>query len=312
MAFKITLKLKAEQIKNRSIDVSFLDKYYKGLQQLLIQNTNVETTTDYFFCENFMDGKDLLVMGDQTEGHKKVFKAAGKGNEGFDKSKISMGSCFILEEKDKKILCIQANNSLAKGKKAPILKALKKMQRSFMKQIHEVRWLNAPLMVDAQDPSKVESATPAAAAAAAAESANDTTTAQAPQISTDEVVKKAKDIKRGLEKLVNDVIPRYKKRHATANDAAFVNALRKAGLIFLTNLTQTDAATSKKFASQKKILEKGIPKWKKLETAIHSQKTRNETSAAIKQSLHKVVKRMNETRSEIKEILKRVDLKTLG
>lgn len=311
MAFKITPKFKPELIKNRSLDTGLFSKYYKDLQDLLINKTGIETTTEYFFCQDFSNGEDLLIMGTQTENHKRVFKAAGKGKEGFDKNKVSMGSCFILNENGRKVLCIQANASLAKAKKAPVLKSLKKMQRAFMKQINEVRWLDAPLMQDAVDATKVEQVSNPERSTDSSSTASEAAE-QAPQIPAREIEKKAKDLKKGVDKLNNDVIPRYKKRLATATDAAFVKALRKAGLIFLTNLTQTDGETRKKFSAQVKGLQKSIPQWKKLEAKIHSQKTRNEASAALKQSLKKVVERMNATRTEIKELLKRVDLKTLG
>jgi len=73
VAFKIIPKINPTEIQDRSLDIGFLGKYYKQLQQLLIQKTTAETPTDYFFCEEFSGGEDLLVMGDQTMAYQKVF-----------------------------------------------------------------------------------------------------------------------------------------------------------------------------------------------------------------------------------------------
>lgn len=306
MAFEIIKKFKPDKIKNRNLDTGFLDKYYKNLQQLLIQKTNLTSKTDYFFCEDFAVGEHLLVLGNQTENHKKVFKNAGKGKDGFDKTKISMGTCFILDEKGKKILCIEANTTLAKGKKNDVMKALNKMRRAHMKQINDVRWLTSPLMANAQDPSVIE------VVEEEQTSTGSNNSDQPVVINKGEIVQKAKNLKKGIQKLVKDVIPRFKKREATTNDAAFVKALRKAGLLFLTNLTQTEPGLDEKFSSHKEILENSLPQWKTLESRIHSQKTKKETTAAQKQSLKKVVDQMNVTRAEIKTILKRINLKKLN
>ncbi|WP_052597467.1 hypothetical protein [Aureispira sp. CCB-QB1] len=304
MAFNILTKFKPDQIKSRNLDTGFLSKYYKGIQNILIQKTHVEQTTEYFFCENYTADEHLLVFGTPTATQKMLFKAAGKGQEGFDKTKVSMGTCFILNEKGSKVLCLYPNLSLAKGKKASVMRTLKKMQRTSLKLIDEIRWLDAPLMVDSEDPSKIEQVVDP--------NTSNTENNQTVLVSTEEIVDKAKNLKRGIEKLVKDVMPRYKKRETTNNDAAFVKALRKAGHLFLAQLTQTDEKTRNSFTSQKKVLESGLPQWKELESRIHSQKSKAESRATLKKSLLGVVEKMNERRSEIKTILKRVNLKTLG
>lgn len=302
MAFKIIAKFKPEQIKSRNLDTSFLKNYYKGVQKILVKKTSVEQTTPYFFCADYAEHTHLFILGKTTPDHKQLFRAAAKGEEGFEKTNVSLGSCFILDEDGIKTLCLYPNTTLSKGKKKPILKILNKIQRTHMDQIHKVRWLEAPLIVDAEDSSKVESA-----------ASNDSSSKQqTAQISKDDVVEKAKNLKRGIEKLVKDVMPRYKKRETTDNDAAFVKALRKAGHLFLAQLPQTDESTRNSFSSQKKILESGLPQWKELEARIHSQKGKVENTAALKKSLLKVIEKMNESRSEIKTILQRVNLKALG
>lgn len=304
MAFKIIHKFKSEQIKSRNLDTSFLDKYYKGVQKLLLQKTDVEKTTEYFFCENYTADEHLFIIGTPSSAHKKLFKSAGKGGEGFDKTKISIGTCFILDEDGNKVLCLLPNLALARGKKASILKTLKKMQRTSLKLIDEIRWLDAPLMVDAQDSSKIESVVDPVA------TGDSGTPKQAIQISEEDIVAKSNDLKRAIEKLVKDVMPRYKKRETTDSDAAFVKALRKAGYLFLAQLPQADENTQNRLAAQKKRLETGLPQWKELEARIHSQK--GENTGVSKQSLLKVIKTMNERRDEIKAILKRTNIKTLG
>ena len=126
MAFKIVQKIKPAQIQDKTLDPAFLKKYYKQLQQLLIKKTDQENPTGYFFCVDYSGDDNLLIMGKQTPAYLKIFRAAGKGKDGFDKKKVSIGNCFILDEKGKKVLCLMPNPSLAKGKKQLVLKALKK------------------------------------------------------------------------------------------------------------------------------------------------------------------------------------------
>ena len=315
MTFQIKKVFKPDQIKSRNLDTKILGMYYKTLQQLLIEKTSVEQTTDYFFCEDYALDKHLFIAGMPTAGHKKVFKGAAKGEEGFDKSKVSIGSCFVLNEDGKNILCLYPNITLSKGKKKTVLTTLRKIQRSSWKQIKEVRWLMSPLVVDAQDESKVESAAGASEPGTTGTGTTKTGTAGAgetPKVSKEDVISKAKELKRGIKKLVKDVMPRYKKRETTENDAAFVKALRKAGHLFLAQLPLTDAKTREQFSSQKKTLESGLPQWKELESRIHSQTDKVASNAALKKSLLEVVEKMKASRSEIKTILKRVNLKTLS
>lgn len=302
MAFQIKKKFKSDHIKSRNLDTKILGMYYKELQQMLLDNTNVEQTTDYFFCADYAVDEHLFILGMPTAGQKKVFKAAAKGEEGFDKKKISIGSCFILKKNKKNILCLYPNQTLSKGKKPDVLNTLKKIQRSSWKQIHGIRWLTSPLIMDAEDSSKVETIVDDSIS----------TKGQTPQISKDDVITKAKNIKRGIEKLLKDVMPRYKKRETTPNDAAFVKALRKEGHLFLAQLPLTDNKTIELLASQKVALESNLPKWKDLEGRIRSQKNKGESKAELRKSLLTVIKKMKTKRNEIKTILKRVNLKQLG
>lgn len=271
---------------------------------MLLDKTNAEQTTDYFLCTDYTADEHLLVLGTPTPGHTKLFKAAGKGNEGFDDKKISIGSCFILNKNKKNILCLYPNTKLSKGKKTAVLTTLRKIQRASWKQIHGIRWLTSPLIMDSQDPSKVETVVD--------DSGPKKNQDQPVQISKDAVITKAKNIKRGIERLLKDVMPRYKKRETTPNDAAFVKALRKEGHLFLAQLPLTDDKTVELLASQKVALESNLPKWKDLEGRIRSQKNKGESKAELRKSLLTVIKKMKTNRNEIKTILKRVNLKQLG
>jgi hypothetical protein len=301
VAFPILKKFKPDLIKSRNLDTSILGMYYKGVQNLLVSKTNAEQTTEYFFCESYESDKHLFIVGTPTPAQKKLFKAAAKGLEGFDKSKISIGSCFILEKDNKNVLCLYPNKALSQGKKKPVLTNLKKIQRASWKQIYKIDWLLSPVVVDAQDSSKVESA----------EDDPQPAKEQTVLVTREVIVTKAKELKRGIKKLVKDVMPRYKKRETTDKDAAFIKALRKAGSLFLADLTQTDEKTRSSFSSQKKTLTSGLPQWKELEARIHALKGKAESTAVLKQSLLKVIEKMNADRTEIKTILKRVNLKTL-
>lgn len=307
MAFKIIPKINPTEILDRSLDIGFLGKYYKQLQKLLLQKTNAESPTDYFFCEEFSGGEDLLVMGKQTMPYQKVFRAAGKGENGFDKGKISAGTCFILEEKGNKILCIQANSSRGKGKEQAVMKALKKLRKAYMKQIAEVRWIDGPVMADAEDEEELVSVEDTGNAANKDKVGN----SEPPAVTQEEIVKRTKDLQKGIEMLKKDIMPRFKNREMTERDVAFVKALRKAGHLFLTKLSQAELEVSKKFASQKDMLEKGLLQWKELEEKLINQKGKVEANEMLKKSLQETVNKMNTTRKEIQAILKRVNLKSM-
>jgi hypothetical protein len=302
VAFELSKKFKADQIKSRNLDTQILVIHYKEIEQLLVDNTTVGKGTDFFFCKEYAADEYLLAIGTPSAAQKLVFAAAAKGKEGFEKTNIVIGSCFILDADRKKVLCFHPNKSLSKGKKKDFIPVLKKIQQRYWGQIHRVRWLTAPIMVDSQDPSKVETVT----------DEENPVGKQPVQVSKEDVVGKAKNLKRGIDKLVKDVMPRYKKRETTSNDAAFVKALRKAGHLFLAQLPLTDEKTRNYFSSQKQTLESGLPQWKELETRIHSQKNKGEGTAALKESLLKVIEKMKTNRTEIKTILKRVNLKKLG
>lgn len=333
MAFNIILKFKADLIKSKTLEMSLLPKYYKGLQQNLLKKTSVETDTDYFFCEDYSEGMPLLIMGNQTPAHKKVFRDAGKGKEGFDKSQISVGKAFILKEEDKCILCILPNPTLGKGKKLPTVKALNKLRRMYMKQIHDVRWLDAPLVASAQSEGAVESTsdtdvqqetsgnmdtstdTPnprSTETGTGSGGGNPQPNENAAQVDRSDIVKRAKDLQRGIKKIKEDVMPRYKEEQTTPKDAEFINAMRKAGSLFLTKLTQTDSKTKNEFKSNKEFLDQALPQWKELENRLRNSKGKAEMRAALKEKLETTVKAMNEIRQQIKDILKRTDLKKLA
>lgn len=320
MAFNISPKFKVGDIKSKSLDTAFLGKYYKGIQQTLLKKTSVEKPTDYFFCHDFSGGEPLLVFGKASANHKITFREAGKGKNGFNKTQISIGTCFILKEDNKSILCLQPNMSLGKAKKARSIKILNKMRREKLKQFVEIRWLDAPLMVgtdgtvekvqtneesQTEDNNNTRSSTTAS-------SSSSSDRESGPMVPRAKIVKRAQELQRGIDKLKNDLMPRYKEQQITPRDSAFVKALRKAALVFLTKLAQTDEKTQAEFASNKEYLDKALPQWKDLEARLGNQKANKESRKELKDKLEKVVGTMNDVRKEIKKLLKRVNLKTLS
>ncbi|MGH1334621.1 MAG: hypothetical protein ACRBFS_00730 [Aureispira sp.] len=319
MAFKISPKFKVGDIKSKSLDTAFLGKYYKGIQQTLLKKTSVENSTEYFFCQDFTGGEPLLVFGNASATHRKTFREAGKGKDGFDKNQVSIGTCFVLKENNKSILCLQPNMSLGKAKKKLSLKVLDKMRRQKLKQFAEIRWLDGPLIVGAdgevEEVNTDQTSTPTeenTTSTGGAPSSDSNASKDGHMVPRDKVVKRAQELQRGIDKLKNDLMPRYKEQQITPRDGAFVKALRKAALIFLTKLAQTDAKTQAEFASNKEYLDVALPQWKDLEGRLGNQKANKEARKELKDKLEKVVETMNDTRKEIKKLLKRVNLKTLS
>ncbi len=135
---------------------------------------------------------------------------------------------------------------------------------------------------------------------------------KAPIVERDDIVKRAKDLQRGIRKIKDDVMPRYKKQETTPKDGDFVNAMYKAGLLFKSKLTQSDKDTKAEFKSNIEFLDKALPQWKELEERLRNSKDRAEMRAVLKEQLETTVKAMNEIRQQVKDILKRTNLKKLA
>ena len=329
MAFKIIQKLKPDAVKSKSIEMSLLPKYYKAFQQSLLKKTTVEAQTDFFFCIGYQDGQDLFIAGDLTPAYKKLVLEAAKSKHGFDKTNVCGGKTFILREEGKAVLCILANASMGKAKKLVVEKALNKLRKAYMKQIAAVRWLDAPLVASSDD-SGVESTestetgggqeapqdtpeTPPTSGGSQTRSTDKESGTEAPRtVDRDDIVKRAQDLQRGIRKIKDDVIPRYKKQETTPRDAEFVNAMRKAGELFRTKLTQADKETKEEFKSNKEFLDKALPQWKDLEERLHNSKNRKEMRDSLKAKLETTVETMNEIRQQIKTLLEQVDFKNLA
>ena len=182
-----------------------------------------------------------------------------------------------------------------------------------MKKISEIRWLDAPLKMDSEEDSGEEAAQPKQENTGHSQGGSSVKDkGNEPLVSKDEIVKRTKELQKGIAKLKNDIVPRFKKKETTPRDAAFVKALRKAGNLLIGKLMQTDPKVSAKFSSQKEQLKKGMPQWEKLEKQILGQKAKSEATDSIKKELRGAVKRMNETRNQIKELLKKVNFKALS
>ncbi len=321
-----------------------VDKYYKAVQQPLLRKTSLEEPVDFFFCQDFGTGEPLLLFGTPTPAHKKVFREAGKGKNDFDKSQIAIGTCFVLKEDNDRILCLQPETSLGKAKQAPSMKILNKLRRASMKKFAEIRWLTAPMTETATDEEGTaaettgtetadnlsneqstenntqetatnngETATGRTTTGAATANTGGSSTGgtdDAPMVPREDVVKRAQELQKGIDKLKDDLMPRYKEQQTTPRDGAFVKALTKAALIFLTKLTQTDAATKEEFSTNKEYLDVALPQWKELERRLSTRKANEETRDGLKAAIEEAVQKMNEMRKEVKTLLKRVDLKT--
>ena len=332
MAFNISPKIKAGEIKSKSLDFAFVGKYYKAIQATLSVKTSVENPTAYFFHQNFLNGEPLLVFGKPTAAHKKVFLEAGKSNE---KDLISIGTCFVLKENNQKILCLQPNPSLGKAKEKPSMKVLNKMTRTSLKQFAAVRWLNAPMMVGAD--GEVGEVTEGENSNTGTESMpntdqgnsstgsnpqeNNTTTRSTQQeaptgttavVSRAHITKRSDELQRGIDKLNNDIMPRFKQQDTMPTDRDFITALRKAILIFLNKLGQTDEDTKSEFSSKKSYLNQLLPQLKELEKRLNDPQGTQKEREALQQKLQVEVNKMNGIHDQIRSILQRIDLKTLA
>lgn len=309
MAFKIIQKIKPRAIEEKSLDMLMMPKYYKMVQNKLIRLTNAQTTTSYFFAGDFVEGENLLIVGNQTPAYKKIFRLAGKGQIGFDKTKVSIGLCYIEGTNGKFTLNIIPNRSMAKGKKMFVIKTLRKHLKRYMKSIQAVAWLDQipdGQVTDEQNKSSSENTAAQPTYSSERESDNKQTISYA--VKTDEIVKRTKDIKKALEMLQKDIMPRYKQGESTERDQSFVNALIKAANLYLTKLSLADPAVTEKFSTQKLKIEQGLTQWKMLAKRLLENKNKSSSNAVLKADLKKSVQKINNYRNEIKEILKRVDL----
>ncbi|MFK7798546.1 MAG: hypothetical protein AB8E82_13925 [Aureispira sp.] len=341
MAFNISPKIKAGEIKSKSLDFALVGKYYKAVQATLAVKTSVEKPTAYFFHQNFLNGEPLILFGKPTAAHKKVFLEAGKSNE---KDLVSIGTCFVLKENNQKVLCLQPNASLGKAKEKPSMKVLNKLKRASLKQFAEIRWLKAPLMIGEDgnveqvtegqdsgtgmgtgtDGAPISDQQNTSTGSTTQESTSTTTrstgepspqtgpTGSTAVVSRAHITKRSDELQRGLDKLNNDVMPRFKKQDTMPTDRDFITALRKAILIFLNKLGQADDSTKSEFSSKKSYLDSLLPQLKELEQRLKDPQGTQEERAKLQEKLQVEVNKMNGIHDEIRSILQRIDLKTLA
>ena len=293
LAFKITQKIKPFAIQDKSIDMAFVGKHLKGIQKTLITKTSPETPVDYYFCNAFSGADDLFVFGTQAPAYKKIFKETAKGKHGFEKEKVSIGKCYVINENQKNILCIQHNKAFSKGKKAIILRSFRKMLRSSLKQIKEVRWVENIIQEAEQNNTAPQGNT-----------SSDAGNSNMILISPKEIEARGKQLKTGINRL-KKVIKRYKEQRTKPDDAEFVSKLISAANVWISQLTQTDEKTAEALEQQRADLEKKLPQWKELEEKISNAKPREELRAELKQTIQE----LNIKRTRIKELLKKVNLK---
>ncbi len=309
MAFKIAQKIKAEHILNRDIDQKAIKTIHSTVQKNLLDKTSPEVPTDYYFCRDFSGGEHLFVFGTATPSHKKIYKETAKGKHGFAPKGVSSGSCFIIKEGDKSILCLRQNKAASSAGKGPTLNAFKKFIKKRMGLISGVRWVEGAIVTDAATGKATATDTDSTGKKDKAKesSSAEAKTEKPPEVTEAEINDRVNQLKEGLKKLKTDVIIRYKKGEASKQDAAFVQALRKAASTFLIKITQTDAKAAKQHTAFARKIKKQLPQWKDLETRLLNAKPK----AEIKAKLKGVVKEMGVKRNKIKDLLKRVNLKAM-
>ncbi len=306
MAFKIIPKIKADKLQDRSLDIKMMDKYYKAVQKVIIQKTSPEVPTDYYWCNDYAEGDSVFVFGTHNPTFKKVFKETAKGQHGFEKTNISIGECFALKENEQLILCVRHNATQSKGKTAELLRAFKKLLRKQFKGFADVRLIEGALVADADGKghTEVEPEPTTTASSTTATGGVDVP----PVVSREEIEKRGKQLQEGIKKLKNDVVPRFKKNETGKQDAAFVQALRKAASVWLAKLAQADSDTASKASDQQEKLQRVLPQWQDLENRIANNKTKSDSRKARRAT----VKEMNQKRKRIKQLLKKVDLKAFS
>ena len=311
MSIKITKRIKPEDIRDKTVELSLLKKYYKMVQQQVIKKTSPDAKTDYFMCMDFVDGEPILIIGTHSPAYKRIFREAAKGKHGFIKTNVSIGSCYFFEEEGKKLLCVEHNASLSKGKPNLIQKALKKMQRRMLKGFTEVRWMTKGDTLGEADTEQSETTDQDTSSGTTEtnESAGSATVDQSAAfaVSTDELITRFNQLQQGVNKFKNDVIPKYKKGLATPKDGKFIEALMKAGQVIITKYTQVDPKESNSFRSQIDKLKEAIEKW----SEIHQRIIEGKKPMDVTEDVKKVIQSMNDKRNRIKELLKEVNLSSL-
>ena len=125
MSIRLSPKITLEDFRQRSIESSFLKKYYKSLQDPIKKKASQEAPISYFLSLDFKDGLPILLVGKPTPAFKKDFLAAAKGQKGFAKKNVSVGKCFIKPNAKGKA-CLYLQHAKGSIKKDPATKALKK------------------------------------------------------------------------------------------------------------------------------------------------------------------------------------------
>ncbi|MCP4438761.1 MAG: hypothetical protein GY810_07435 [Aureispira sp.] len=307
MSIKISPKIKEEEFKQKKLDVKFLKKYYKALQRPLAKKVSPTEPADYFFDLDYKDGNPILLVGKHNAKFRPEFLAATKGLNGFTKTNVSVGKCFIKKnEKGQECLFLQHNKGAAK--KAKTEKAIRKYIVKHMPKIADVQFLTQALVEDVED-GGIETATtptPKEEKGSTAKDAKEEVAKVIEQLATD-YKKIETDVKKWL-----GIKERYNKRQSTPKDAQDLKNLRKSSAAFSQAFEKAlEHKEKNRFQKPVEQLKEKQNIWKKVEENIHKLLKKKGQKTTDPQQIKKVVSRMNTRRAELQKLLQEVDLDAL-
>lgn len=305
MSIKISPKIKVEDFKQKKLEGSFMKKYYKELQGPLTKKVSPEQPVDYFFDLDYNDGTPIILVGKHNAKFKPDFLAATKGLNGFTKTNVSVGKCFIKENK-KGQPCLFLQHVKGAAKKARTEKLLRKFVLRHMPKVADVQFLTQAVVENADGEL---------------ENVQENTTApkeNAPKEEKQDVAKIIGDLADGYKKLETDVKKwlgikdRYKKRQSTPKDAQELNKLRKDSVAFSQAYEKAPEHKEKRrFQKPVEQLNEKQAVWKKIEENIYKTLKNKGQNTTDPQQIKKVVSRMNTRKIELQKLLQEVDLDAL-
>lgn len=300
MSIKISPKIKVEDFKQKKLAVPFMKKYYKDLQGPLTKKVSPEQPADYFFDLDYNDGSPIILVGKHNAKFKPDFLAATKGLNGFTKTNVSIGKCFI-KENEKGQPCLFLQHIKGAAKKARTEKLLRKFVLRHMPKVTDVQFLTQAVIENADD-----------------ELENVQEETSTPKEEKQDIVKIIEDLADGYKKLEVDVKKwqgikeRYKKRQSTPKDAQELKELRKNSVAFSQAYDKAPEHKEKRrFQKPIEQLNEKQSVWKKIEENIYKILKNKGQNTTDPQLIKKVVSRMNTRKIELQKLLQEVDLDAL-
>lgn len=306
MSIKISPKIKVEDFKQKKLAASFMKKYYKALQGPLTKKVSPEQPADYFFDLDYNEGNAIILVGKHNAKFKPDFLAATKGLNGFTKTNISVGKCFI-KNNDKGKPCLFLQHARGSAKKDRTEKLLKKYIIKHMPKIADVQFLTQAVVEnnDGELENAKEETTKVATGTSPKEDKQDI--AKAIEGLADSYKKLEVDVKKWL-----GIKDRYKKRQSTPKDAQELKKLRKDSVAFSEAFDKAPEHKEKtRFQKPVEQLNEKQSIWKKIEENIHKILKNKGQKTTDPQQIQKVVSRMNTRKVELQKLLQEVDLDAL-